>query len=276
VKVRDVPFWVRPESEWWSEPSIRHYEHLCEKYRRTGLIVPFVPEHLRAQMMTFPSDQIRQGPFFGLRSTSNEVNLNDLDHLSMRLEHVVDYARPDRGDFFMEGTGMGRWRSNGFIIRFGPLLVAQKSWWELGKKDKFHDTVVLQHFNQCTETWNSTAASLQGLAQEEIRVVVLYSNVRGDEYSQIWVMDPGALEDSHLRKEWEERPFLATFEDYKNWGVSVPWKVIEDGKRDGFEFRLQQLINAPDEAVAIAAKHLLSLPRHWIWAHDYLPDVFSE
>lgn len=276
MKISDVPFWVRPISEEWTEPSLSHYDNLCEKYRCFGVVVPFVPEHLRAQMMTYPSDRARQGPFFGLRSTSNEVNLNDLDHLRMRPHHIIDYARPDRGDFFIEGTGMGRWGANGIIARFGPLLVAQKSWWNLGRKDELHDTVVLQHFNQCMETWNSTATALQGHALEEIRVVILYSNVRNDEYSQIWVMDPGALEDSHLRKEWEERPFLATFEDYKDWGVSVPWRVLEDGERENFEDRLQQLVDGADKVVAIAAKHLLSLPRHWIWAHDYLPDIFSE
>jgi hypothetical protein len=276
VKISDMPFWVRPESEYWSKPSISHYEDMCEKYRSTGLIVPFVPEHLRTQMMTYPSDRTRQGPFFGLRSTSNEVNLNDLDHLMMRPHHVVDYARPDRGDFFMEGTGMGRWRSNGFITRFGPLLLAQKSWWDVGKKDELHDNVVIQQFNHCTEAWNSTAAELQSFALEEIRVVVLYSNVGGDEYSQIWIKDSSALEVSQLRKEWEERTFLGNFEDYKNWGVSVPWKVVEGGQRDGFELRLQQLINTSDEVVAIAAKHLLSLPRHRTWAHDQLPDIFSE
>lgn len=276
MKIFDVPFWVRPKCEEWTEPSLSHYDNLCEKYRRSGLVVPFVPEHLRAQMMTYPSDRARQGPFFGLRSTSNEVNLNDLDHLGMRPHHIIDYARPDRGDFFMEGTGMGRWGANGVIARFGPLLVAQKSWWNVGRKDELHDTVVLQHFNQCVETWNSTATALQGHALEEIRVVVLYSNVRNDEYSQIWIKDPSVLEESALRQEWEKLGGWETFEDYKNRGISVPWKVIEDGQRDGFELRLQQLINTTDEVVAIAANHLRSLPRHWIWAHDYLPDVFSE
>ena len=235
-----------------------------------GLLVPFVPVHLREQMMQLP----RAGHW----SSSNEVNLNDLDHLLLHQENLIDYVRPSRGDFFLTGTGMGRWKSRGIICRYGPLLVAQKSWWDLGKTDEHHDAVVQSHFDECTTAWNTTAAVVQNYAHQEIRVVLLYSNTRQNSYSQIWVKDSNHFVETAETHRWSfsSQKIREHFQDFIPGETPVTWDIIEDGQKENFESRLQKLVEGPDEIVAIAAKHLLSVPRHWFWAHDHLPDLFSE
>jgi hypothetical protein len=262
--------WIRPESKYWPEPSLHHFNEMNEFFSAGGLFVPFVPIHLRELMMQFPHSQHW--------SSSNEVNLNDLDHLLLHKENLIDYVRPSRGDFFLTGTGMGRWASRGIICRYGPLLVAQKSWWELGKKDEHHDAVVLSHFNECTTAWNATAAALQNYAHQEIRVVLLYSNTHRDSCSQIWLKDPNHFVETDETDRWSfVSPKLREhLGGYIPGETPVPWDIIESGQKESFESRLQKLVDGPDEIVAIAAKHLLSVPRHWTWAYDHLPDLFSE
>jgi hypothetical protein len=146
------------------------------------------------------------------------------------------------------------------------------------KKDKLHDAVVKSHFDECTIAWNTTAAALQNYAHQEIRVVLLYSNTRQEPYSEIWRKDPNHFVETGDIHRWS---FSSPKGRERFWGfvpgeTPVPWDIIETGQKENFESRLHDLVEGPDEIVAIAAKHLLSVPRHWFWAHEHLPDLFSE
>jgi hypothetical protein len=235
-------------SKYWLEPR-GEYEELQKRMTEHGWIFPFIPEPLRPKLMQYD----RQS----LWSTSKETDPYDIYQLFYYHDpsRPIGYLQPGREDFFMMGVAGRTAAFHGILARFGPLFIAQStSWW--GVEIHPDRSRVKKLANRYNDVWNSTALALQPFAHEELCVAVVNSEPRG--YSQIWRKVPeGSVAKNPITKFGPLRFETDPHEEL------LSWDIIEGGQKESFESRLQKLVDGPDEIVAIAARHLLSVPRHW-------------
>jgi hypothetical protein len=263
-----------------SEPSLENFEELKRFFRFGEVTMPEFPHRLHSQMV----QDRRQQPWW---ATSKDIN--EVDFMNLLWDgdptHLVDYVRPGRDDFVHVGLhpGRGGW-VYGMICRIGPILIAQQTVRGSNRTGWTSQENLTEGMNAFNTTWNATFASLQQLLNEELRVVVLYSDVQN--YAHIWSKAP---EGSLAQRPAQQAEFISferdrrrkAFIDYFGrecdpirdhnayndilreaavYDELLKWNVVEDGRPENFEQRLQQLIDGPDEILAIAARHLLSLP----------------
>jgi hypothetical protein len=264
-----------------SEPSIENFVELKRFFRFHDAEVPGIPEHMQSTMI----QDRRQQPWW-----ASAPDINEMDFLVLNWHgnpsHLVDYIRPDRKDFVHIGMHPGRGGLvYGMICRIGPILIAQQTvrGSPRTRSGSSHEDLTkgIHAFNT---TWNATFGSLQSLLNEELRVVVLYSDIQN--YAYIWRKEPDgvlAQQPAHqtdvtsFERDSERKLYVKIFgqecdpmtdrrryEDIirneEMYDELSRWDVVEDGRPENFEQRLQQLIDGPDEILAIAARHLLSLP----------------
>jgi hypothetical protein len=265
-----------------SGPSIENYEDLKRFFRSFGAEVPEIPEHMQSAMI----QDRRQQPWW-----ASAPDINEMDFLALMWDHnpshLVDYLRPDRKDFVHIGMHPGRGGLvYGMICRIGPILIAQQTVRDFNRtSSKWSQEDLTKGMNAFNTVWNATFASLQSLLNEELRVVVLYSDVQ--KYAHIWSQAP---EGSLAQRPAQQAEFVSSERDRRRkafidyfgrecdpirdhdayneilreaavYDELLKWNIVEDGRPEDFEQRLEQLIEGPDEILAIAARHLLSLPR---------------
>jgi len=263
-----------------SEPSLENFEELKRFFRFGEVTMPEFPHRLHSQMV---QDRRRQ-PWW---ATSKDIN--EVDFMNLLWDgdptHLVDYLRPDRDDFVHVGLHPGRGgRVYGMICRIGPILLAQQTVRGPNRTGLTSQEDLAEGMNAFNATWNVTFRSLQSLLNKDLRVVVLYSDVQN--YAHIWSKAPeGSLaqrpaqqsEFISFERDRTRKAFIDCFgrecdpirdhDAYNDilreadvYDELLKWNVVEDGRPENFEQRLQQLIDGPDEILAIAARHLLSLP----------------
>ncbi len=264
-----------------SGPSIENYEDLKRFFRFFGAEVPEIPEHMQSAMI----QDRRQQPWW-----ASAPDINEMDFLALMWDrnpsHLVDYLRPDRKDFVHIGIHPGRGGLvYGMICRIGPVLIAQQTVRHMNRTPpRSNQKDLTKGMHAFNTTWNDTFSSLQSLLNEDLRVVVLYSDIQN--YAHIWSKAP---EGSLAQRPAQQAEFISidrdrrrkAFIDYFGrecdpirdhdayndilreadvYDELLKWNIVEDGLTENFEQRLQQLIEGPDEILAIAARHLLSLP----------------
>jgi hypothetical protein len=264
-----------------SEPSIENFEELKRFFRLFDAEVPGIPEHMQSTMI----QDRRQQPWW-----ASAPDINEMDFLVLMWHgnpsHLVDYLRPDRKDFVHIGMHPGRGGLvYGMICRIGPVLIAQQTVRHMNRTPpRSNQEDLTKGMHAFNTTWNDTFSSLQSLLNEDLRVVVLYSDIQN--YAHIWSKAPeGTLaqrpaqqsEFISFERDRTRKAFIArsgrecdpirdhnTYNDILReaavYDELLKWNVVEDGRPENFEQRLQQLIDGPDEILAIAARHLLSLP----------------
>ena len=252
----------RYDDGWFESPN--NYELFCQMWSERGLVIPYIPEPIRADLLT----ESHRGQFW---STSREVDLHDLYQLNFygrRQASAPNYLQSGREDFFMTALPDGRF--NGIVTRLGPLFVAHA----LEKYDRYSWTERVRLANRCNETWNTTAAQLEPYMNEDIRVAVIYSLPYRS--AQIWTKvsagsvvhnppaDNGRLSLSESVEGSDAWDIIATTsrtfsaENLDDWDV---WRrtPLEERWRK-FQGHLEHLIQGPDEVIQIAARHLIALP----------------
>lgn len=264
-----------------SGPSIENYEDLKRFFRFFGAEVPEIPEHMQSAMI----QDRRQQPWW-----ASAPDINEMDFLALTWDshpsHLVDYLRPDRKDFVHIGMHPGHGGLvYGMICRIGPILISQQAVRDFNRtSSKWSQEDLTKGMNAFNTAWNATFASLQPLLNEELRIVVLYSDVQN--YAHIWskaregsLAQRPALQaeiisfERHLRREefidyfGKECDPIRDRDAYNDilreadiYDELLKWNIVEDGRPENFEQRLRQLIESPDEILAIGARHLLSLP----------------
>ncbi len=264
-----------------SEPSLENFEELKRFFRFYEVTMPEFPHRLHSQMV----QDSRQQPWWATAKDINEVDFMNL-LWDGDPTHLVDYLKPGRDDFVHIGIHPGRGGLvYGMICRIGPVLIAQQTVRHINRTPpRSNQEDLTQGMHAFNTTWNDTFSSLQSLLNEDLRVVVLYSDIQN--YAHIWSKAP---EGTLAQRPAQQSEFISferdrtrkAFIDYFGrecdpirdhnayndilreadvYDELLKWNIVEDGRTENFEQRLQQLIEGPDEILAIAARHLLSLP----------------
>jgi hypothetical protein len=246
-------------SKYWLEPR-GEYDDLYKGLSKAGLIVPFIPEHLRPKLRSYDGAPVW--------STSNEVDPYDIYQLFFyhEPEKPIKYLQPNGEDFLMMGRAGRTAAFTGIIARFGPLFVAQTTSW-FGAQTGLVPSRV-DSANRCNEAWNTTVASLFPFAHEQLRVAVVYSEPRG--YAQIWKRVPDGTVAKNPAPDFLWFHHLPdSNEELLTWDIIEPRIPMSQEDRFGpnydvkkgqdFGEQLQRLVDGSDEIVAIAAKHLLAV-----------------
>lgn len=264
-----------------SGPSIENYEDLKRFFRSFGAEVPEIPEEMQSAMI----QDRRQQPWWATAPDINEMDFMVL-MWNRNPSHLVDYLRPDRKDFVHVGMHPGRGGLvYGMICRIGPVLIAQQTVRHMNRTPpRSNQEDLTKGMNAFNTAWNDTFSSLQSLLNEDLRVVVLYSDIQN--YAHIWKKEPAGVlaqrpahhtDVTSIERDSERRLYVEIFgqecdpmTDRRGYEDIIRneelydelsrWNVVEDGRPENFEQRLQQLIEGPDEILGIAARHLLSLP----------------
>jgi hypothetical protein len=214
----------------WLEPDGTAFPDMASTLSNEGIEIPAVPEWAQpalrrsAEGWAWGTDE-SLSPWL-VYSFLGEIIPGSIDAL-------LDSTRPDFWIFGNRGHGANSMGA-GLLARCGPIFIAQQVAWGGAHMDTGGST---ERLNAATRIWQFAQPDLGRLAEEPLRVAVLFSDFR--DIAELWVLGDScesSSDDSLLTDDWE-----------------IWWTSDDDVDE------LEYLSYDTDDAIALAARYLRQL-----------------